>query len=435
MLVPELILKKRNGASLSEKEISFLVEGYTSGIIPDYQVSALLMAIYFKGLDTQETAFLTKSMMESGSVLDLSFLGQRCIDKHSTGGVGDKVSLALAPLVASEGVVVPMICGRGLGHTGGTLDKIESVPGFNTRLQPDEFLRLLKNNGLAIGGQTGELAPADRKLYALRDVTGTVDSIPLIAASIMSKKFAEGAHGFVFDVKVGAGAFMKDKARAMTLAETLVSIAKEAGRDAVAVLTDMNQPLGFAVGNALEVSETIDLLKGGGPADYREVLFVLASHMFVLGGRVSSTQEGRALSEQVLNSGQALEKFRQMIESQGGDGRVVDDDSILSPSPYSTMIQSDKDGFITSIDAYETGMVSILLGAGRQKSEEEVDPGAGIVFKKKAGDAVSKGEAVAVIYSRNKDVLTVAAERLLNACVVKNRKVFPEPLVLDVIKG
>ena len=433
MLFPEIIRNKRNGEVLTKKEIRFLVQNYTSGKIPDYQMSAWLMAVFFRGLDNSETAELTMAMMQSGRVLDLAFLNRRSVDKHSTGGVGDKVSLALAPLVTAGGVAVPMISGRGLGHTGGTLDKLEAIPGFNTGLDVEEFLALLKKNGLAMGGQTKDLAPADKKLYALRDVTATVESIPLIAASIMSKKLAEGADAFVFDVKVGSGAFMRELSMAEELAQTLVAIARNAGRDAVALLTDMNQPLGYAIGNALEVSEIIDLLKGNGPDDLKEITLVLAAYMFYLGHKAENIDQGYAIAESLLSDGSALEKFVQMVGAQGGDIRVVEDPGLLKPAMHSGKVVSSREGYINSIDTLELGLVSVLLGAGREKTEDIIDPGAGIVVNSKINDYVKKGDVLAEVFCSEKQALTEAVSRIGNAYTVAERKIKTEQLVLKVI--
>ncbi|HEX9911872.1 MAG TPA: thymidine phosphorylase, partial [candidate division Zixibacteria bacterium] len=390
MKTAEIIAKKRDGGRLSRQEIEFIVSGYLSEGIQDYQMSAFLMAVFIRGFDLEETENLTWIMMNSGKILDLGFIPGTKVDKHSTGGVGDKISLILAPLVASCGVVVPMVSGRGLGHTGGTLDKLESIPGFRTDLSVDEFIESLKEIQVAIMGQTKDIAPADGKIYALRDVTGTVNSIPLITASILSKKLASGTDAIVFDVKCGKGAFMESKEDAKALAYNLIRISKKAGRKGVALITDMNEPLGKAVGNSLEVIETVETLKGRGPDDLLEVTLALGSYMLILGGKASNFHKGRELLLEKINNGEGLNKFKQMVSKQGGDPKFVDDYSVFPKTNYQIEVKSDKNGYINFIDAREVGLASVELGAGRVMLDSLVDLDVGILLKKKTGDRVEK---------------------------------------------
>lgn len=398
-----MIRKKRDGAELSRGEIEDLVNAYTRSDIPDYQVSAWLMAVVLKGMTRAETAALTDAMLRSGEVLDLSSLPAKKVDKHSTGGVGDKTSLVLAPLVAAAGVAVPMISGRGLGHTGGTLDKLESIPGFNVNLPVSEFRRMLETCGCSMIGQTAEIAPADRKLYALRDVTGTVESPFLICASIMSKKLAEGIDGLVLDVKTGSGAFMKKEEDASFLAELMVETGQRMGKQVVALITDMNQPLGHLVGNSLEVAECVEILHGRGPEDLRELCLELAAWMLLLGGVAKSIADGKQQSERLIASGKALEKFKQMVEMQGGNARVIDEPTIEEmkhlPLAKGTMaVSSETAGFISAIQCEQIGTACVILGGGRERKEDKVDPSVGIDLHKKIGDRVESGEAMATIY-------------------------------------
>jgi pyrimidine-nucleoside phosphorylase len=394
----DVIRKKRDGGELSRSEIESLVNAYTCGDIPDYQVSAWLMAVVLRGMTRAETAALTDAMLRSGDVLDLSSLAAKKVDKHSTGGVGDKTSLVLAPLAAAAGIVVPMISGRGLGHTGGTLDKLEAIPGFNVNLPVALFRRVLETCGCAMIGQTAEIAPADRKLYALRDVTGTVESPYLICASIMSKKLAEGIDALVLDVKTGSGAFMKNEADAAFLAELMVETGERMGKQVVALITDMDQPLGCMIGNALEVVEAVEILRGGGPEDLRQLCIELAGWMLHLGGVASTVAEGKKQSEKLIASGKALDKFREMVELQGGDPKSIADTKRLPQAQHTMVVSSPKDGYLVSLQCEQVGNACVILGGGRERKEDAVDPAVGIVLHKKVGDAVSKGEPLATIH-------------------------------------
>jgi len=394
----DVIRKKRDGRELTRAEIEALVNGYTKGETPDYQVSAWLMAVVLRGMSRPETAALTDAMLRSGEVLDLSALPAKKVDKHSTGGVGDKTSLVLAPLAAAAGVAVPMISGRGLGHTGGTLDKLEAIPGFNVNLPVAGFRRVLETCGCAMIGQTAEIAPADRKLYALRDVTGTVESPYLICASIMSKKLAEGIDALLLDVKTGSGAFMKSEKDAVFLAELMVETGERMGKQVVALITDMDQPLGNMIGNALEVIEGVDILRGQGPADLRDLCLELAAWMLHLGGVSKTIEDGKRRSAQLISSGAALEKFRQMIELQDGDPRVIDDAKRLPQAQHTLQVRSAKAGYLSSMQCEQIGTACVILGGGRERKEDSVDPAVGIVLHKKVGDQVSAGEPLATIY-------------------------------------
>jgi pyrimidine-nucleoside phosphorylase len=396
-----IISKKRDKKKLTSEEIEYFVSGYTKGTIPDYQMSALLMAIFLNGMDAEETFNLTLSMMRSGKVMDLSFIPGTKVDKHSTGGVGDKVSLILAPLVAACGVTVPMISGRGLGHTGGTLDKLESIPGFKTNLPLKKFVENLSEIGVCIIGQTEEIAPADKKLYALRDVTGTVNSVPLISASILSKKLAEGADALVFDVKVGNGAFMQKEEEAILLAKNLIQIAKRFKKKAKALITDMNEPLGEAVGNSIEVIEAIQALKGRGPEDLMKVTFALGTYMLISGRKAENFKEAKKKLEEAMKSGKALNKFKQMVKKQGGDPRVVDDYRLLPWAKHKMTVESDQTGYVKSINTLRIGLSAVKLGAGRERLDSKIDPGVGFLIKKKVGDRIKKGENLAVIFSND----------------------------------
>jgi len=394
----DVIRKKRDGGELSRAEIEALVGGYTRGEIPDYQASAWLMATLLKGMTRGETAALTDTMLRSGEVLDFSDLPSQKVDKHSTGGVGDKTSLVLAPVAAAGGITVPMISGRGLGHTGGTLDKLEAIPGFNVNLPVARFRRVLETCGCSMIGQTAEIAPADRKLYALRDVTGTVESPFLICASIMSKKLAEGIDGLVLDVKTGSGAFMKKEEEAAYLAELMVETGERMGKKMAALLTDMDQPLGCYVGNALEVVEVLDVLRGQGPEDLRELCHELAGWMFLLGDRVATVEVGKQLSKELMDSGKALEKFREMVELQDGDARVVDDPGRLPQAQHKADVVSPESGYITAIQCEQAGTACVILGGGRERKEDSVDPAVGFVLHKKVGDSVSAGEPLCSVH-------------------------------------
>lgn len=414
MLFSDIIRKKRDGGFLTEEEIDFAIQGYTAGSVPEYQMAALLMAVVLNGMDEGETLHLTRAMLHSGSTFDLSELEGKKIDKHSTGGVGDKVSLILAPLVASCDVIVPMISGRGLGHTGGTLDKLASIPGFTTDLSRDQFFSLLEINGVAMMGQTEEIAPADRKMYSLRDVTATVESIPLITASILGKKLAEGIDGLVLDVKCGKGAFMKTRDDAGALASSMTTVVKGFGKQCVAIVTNMDQPLGRCVGNSLEVIESIECLKGKGPHDLMEVTFALGREMLIMAGKARDGVTAQTMLEDAIASGRALEKFRDMVERQHGDPEVIDDYSMLPRAKNSLKIKADRPGYLVDIDAYEVGMTNLMLGGGRKKKEDSIDYGVGIVFEKKVGDVVEKGEPIAVLHHEN-DLHNRTVDRFLSS--------------------
>ena len=419
----ELILKKRNKKSLTQQEIEFLVSGYTAGEIPDYQMSAFLMAAFLKGMGEKETFYLTKAMLESGHSIDLSFTKGKKIDKHSSGGVGDKVSLILAPLVASCGVAVPMVSGRALGHTGGTLDKLESIPGFRTNLSQVEFKKNLSEIGVAIMGQTGEIAPADGKIYALRDVTATVDFIPFITASILSKKLALKSDAVIFDIKFGNGAFMRTEKEAIGLIKSLIRIGSKFKRKMVALITDMNEPLGEAVGNSLEVIETIESLKGNFPPDLQEVTFALSSHMLLLAGRVKTFQQGIKLLEEQIQNGKALEKFKQMLQNQGGDTRIVDDYSLLPEAKFRLEVIAPKTGYVQSLNTFKIGMIALELGAGRKTKETKIDYGVGLLIKKKVGDFVKKGEIIAEVLTDDREKSNEAVKKVANCYKISSQKV------------
>ena len=436
MRIIDLIRRKRDGGELSRAEIEFVVSGYTRGDFPDYQMSAWLMAVLIRGMTGAELAALTEAMLHSGQVLDLSDLPGRKADKHSTGGVGDKTSLVLAPLVAAAGVPVPMISGRGLGHTGGTLDKLEAIPGFNVNLSLEEFRRVLATCGCAMIGQTAEIAPADKKIYALRDVTGTVESPYLICASIMSKKLAEGIDALVLDVKTGSGAFMKKEEDAVYLAELMVETGKRMGKRMVALITDMDQPLGCAVGNALEVEECIEVLRGQGPADLRELCLELAAWMFSLAGRTTTLEAGRALATELLDNRAALERFRELILLQGGDAGVVDDPSRLPRARAKLPVLSPASGFVASIQCEQVGIASLVLGGGREKKEDSVDPAVGVVVHKKLGDSVRAGEPLCTVHY-NADARLNEARRMLEGSygIAAEAPARRPPLVHRVIEG
>ncbi len=433
MLPAEIIRKKRDGEKLTKDEISFFVNGYIKGTIPDYQMSAFLMAIYFQGMDFEETTYMTEVMLHSGEIVDLSDIPGVKVDKHSTGGVGDKVSLILAPIVASAGVPVPMISGRGLGHTGGTLDKLESIPGFKTNLPIVEYKKVISEIGLVMIGQTQEIAPADKKIYALRDVTATVESIPLISASIMSKKLAEGIDALVLDVKTGNGAFMREYEKALNLAQTLFAIGKNFGKKVIAFITDMNQPLGYAVGNWLEVVESVQCLRGFEVPDLMELTYTLAGAMIMLGEKAKSIEEGIKIAKKVVHSGEAYEKFLQLVERQGGDVSFIENPEKYPLSKHSIEVRSMFDGYVYAIDTLEIGLVSVLLGAGRSKIDDIIDPKAGVILKKKIGDEVQTGEPLAVFYTDKEDVLKTAKERLLRAFKISSEKPTPPKIIKTMI--
>ena len=434
MNVAELILKKRDGFALAEAEIAFLIKGYAAGRIPDYQMAAFCMAVFHRGMAADETLSLTQAMQQSGSVLNFSSLPGLKLDKHSTGGVGDKTSLMIAPLVAATGAYVPMISGRGLGFTGGTLDKLEAIPGFKVQLPLPRFRAVLEQVGCAMIGQTDEIAPADRKLYALRDVTATVESIPLICASIMSKKLAEGLDGLVLDVKTGAGAFMPTLEQASDLAQGLVDIGNGLGTRTVALITDMNQPLGKAVGNALEVEEVLQTLKGSGPRDLTLLCEKLASRMLSLTGDPKEVGQARTKVTEALSSGRALEKFAQMVEAQGGEPRVIDNPALLPHAALQTVIESPSEGFVTSVNARTVGRVSMALGAGRETVDSSIDPSVGILLNKKIGDRVGKGEPLCRVFYNQAAKFESVRQPLLAAFVIAPDRVEPPPLIKRVVE-
>jgi pyrimidine-nucleoside phosphorylase len=397
MRAVDLIRKKRDSGEHSREEIDYLISAYTRGDIPDYQMAAWLMAVWIRGLSAMESAALTEAMLHSGEVVDHSYLPMKKVDKHSTGGVGDKTSLILAPIVAAGGLAVPMISGRGLGHTGGTLDKLEAIPGFNTFLTLAEFRRVLTECGMGLIGQTAEIAPADKKIYALRDATSTVENIGLICASIMSKKLAEGIDALVLDVKTGSGAFMSNEEDAVRLAEVMVDTARRMGKKAVALITDMNQPLGLMAGHSNEVIESIEVLRGGGPADLRDLSVELSAWMFYLGERSKTVEEGRVLAKEMIRSGKALEKFRECIGLQGGDARIVDDTSLLPGAKFVEEITSSKSGYVEATRCRDFGTALAMLEGGRGKKEDKIDHGVGLEFHKRIGDRVETGEKLVTI--------------------------------------
>ncbi|MFZ3064784.1 MAG: thymidine phosphorylase [Nitrospirota bacterium] len=429
----DIILKKRKGNKLTKEEIAFFVNSYTKGGIPDYQASVLLMTIYFKGMDDEETANLTEAMMNSGDVYDLSSISGKKIDKHSTGGVGDKVSIILAPLVASAGVVVPMMSGRGLGHTGGTLDKLESIPGFRTNLTKDEFISNLKKINVAMIGQSELIAPADKKLYALRDVTGTIESIPLIASSIMSKKLAEGIDGLVLDVKTGSGAFMKKERDAVRLAKNMAAIGKKTGKKVVALITDMDQPLGNAIGNSLEIKECIEVLKGRGPQDLIDITLELGAYMLKLAGKVNNVAKGKDILKRHLSDGSAYQRFRDMVELQGGDVRAIDNPSLLPSAKFSKELLSERTGYILKMDTEAIGIASCILGAGRERIEDKIDPAVGIVIDKKNGDKVKIGERLALLHYNAEDRLAETYKKLQGAYLISSKRPKKRQLIRRII--
>ncbi len=430
----DIIRKKRDGLELSREEIEFFISSYTREEIPDYQASAWLMAVVLRGMSRKELAALTEVMLHSGEVLDLTSLPAAKVDKHSTGGVGDKPSLVIAPVVAAAGVYVPMISGRGLGHTGGTLDKLEAIPGFNVNLTADAFESVLRECGCAMAGQTEQLAPADKKLYALRDVTGTVESPYLICASIMSKKLAEGIDALVLDVKTGSGAFMKREEDAVHLAELMVETGNHMGKRTVALITGMDQPLGRMVGNALEVSECIDVLRGGGPEDLRRICVELSAWMICLGGRASGLEDGRRLASEIMSNGLGLEKFRRLIRLQGGDPAVIDDPRILPQANSRLDVNSTARGYIAEIACEQIGVAGVLLGGGREKKEDEIDPAVGIEVHKKLGDEVSVGEPLVTVHYNSEARLQEARMLLEQAFQISPESTdLPRPLIRRVI--
>ena len=433
MRMYDIIMKKRNGGELSREEIDFFVEGYTKERIPDYQVSALMMAIYFQKMTENETLHLTMAMAHSGEMLDLASIKGTKVDKHSTGGVGDKTSLALTPMVAACGIPVAKMSGRGLGHTGGTIDKLESFPGFSTALTTERFIQNVNEIGIAIMGQTADLAPADKKLYALRDVTATVDNMSLIASSIMSKKLAAGADAIVLDVKTGSGAFMKTEGDALALAREMVQIGNNAGRRTVAVVSDMDQPLGRAVGNALEVREAIDTLKGCGPRDFEELCMTLGTQMLLLGGAASDKDAAEAMLRKTISEGSALKKLAQFVEAQGGDAEAVYNPSMLPEASIVEPIRSETEGFITHIECDEIGVCSLILGGGRETKESEIDLSVGLVLEKKVGDFVKKGDILAYLHANDRSKAKTAADRFLKAYHISAQKPEMRSIIREII--
>lgn len=433
MRMYDIILKKRNGGELTREEIKYFIDNYTKGRIPDYQVSALLMAIYFKGMDKRETVDLTMAMVDSGDMIDLSGINGIKVDKHSTGGVGDKTSLVLGPMVASCGVPVAKMSGRGLGHTGGTIDKLESISGFSVEMTRDRFIYNVNKVGLAIGGQTGNLVPADKKLYSLRDVTATVDNISLIASSIMSKKIASGADAILLDVKVGSGAFMKHEKEAFELAKQMVDIGNAVDRKTVAVLSDMDQPLGRAVGNAVEVKEAIDTLKGSGPDDLMELCLTLGSYMLILGGKADCKDTAVSMLKKAVETGDAYNKFKEFVTAQGGDAACIDNTDLLPSSKLVMDIKARERGFVEKIIADEVGMSSLILGAGRETKESTVDLSVGLVLNKKVGDGVECGESIATVYGNDEEKIKLCCQRLYNAYVISQAPVQKNTLIYGIV--
>lgn len=428
----DVLEKKRDGHELSKEEIDFVIEGYTSGEVPDYQMSAFLMTIFFQDMTNDERVYLTQAMVESGDQIDLSEIDGIKVDKHSTGGVGDTTTLILAPLVAAVGVPVPKMSGRGLGHTGGTVDKLEAIEGFQVEIESEKFIELANKNKVAVVGQSGNLTPADKKIYSLRDVTATVDAIPLIASSIMSKKLASGTDAIVLDVKTGSGAFMKTLEDSKELAHAMVQIGNGAGSETIGVISDMNQPLGFAVGNALEVKEAIDTLKGHGPEDLHDLCIELGSRMVYLGKKADSIEEAKEKLEEAIESGQAVETFKTMIQAQNGDASIVDEPDKLPQASYTFEVEAKEDGYVSGIIANEIGIAASLLGAGRLTKESEIDLAVGLVLNKKVGDHVTKGDSIVTIHSNRGDVSEVI-EKIYDSYSISKDKVEERPLIYDVI--
>jgi pyrimidine-nucleoside phosphorylase len=433
MRMVDLIQKKRDGKELTKAEIDHIIQNYTKGEIPDYQMSAFAMAVYFQDMTTEERANFTMAMVESGDQIDLSAIEGIKVDKHSTGGVGDTTTLVLAPLVAALGVPVAKMSGRGLGHTGGTIDKLEAVPGFHVEIDNEQFIELVNKNKLAVIGQSGNLTPADKKLYGLRDVTATVNSIPLIASSIMSKKIAAGADAIVLDVKTGAGAFMKTPEEAEELANAMVKIGNAVGRNTMAVISDMSQPLGLAIGNALEIKEAIDTLNGNGPKDLEELCLTLGSHMVYLAKKADSLEDAREMLREAISSGKALETLKVFLKAQGGDDSVVDNPEKLPQAAHTFELTADEDGYVSEIIADEIGTAAMILGAGRATKESEIDLAVGLMLNKKVGDQVSKGDSLVTIYSNTENVEDVKS-RIRSAYTISKDAVDAPPLIYKEIK-
>jgi len=433
MRAVDIIIKKRDGLELSKEEIKFLIDGYTSGAIPDYQASAWAMAVLLKGMTSQETTDLTMAMANTGETLDISKVVPIAVDKHSTGGVGDKTTITVAPVVAACGLPVGKMSGRGLGFSGGTLDKLESIPGFRTNLTTEEFLKQLGEIGIVLSGQSVDLAPADGKLYSLRDVTGTVQSIPLIASSVMSKKIAAGAQGIVLDVKTGQGAFMETLEDAKQLAELMVSIGELSGRQVIAVLSNMEEPLGIAVGNALELAEAVTATKGLGPEDYMEHCLTLSAYMLVLGKKAKDLTQGKAMAEEVMKNGKAFEMLKRLVIAQGGDVRVIEDLSLLPQAKFSRVVRSTQNGWVETVNAREFGESAVLLGAGRSKKGDSIDPAVGLMVNVKVGDKVEIGDTLFEIKANDDSVITVVEERLTKAVKISKEPIAKLPLFFGVI--
>lgn len=430
----DLIQKKRDGGELTASELTYLIDGYSRGDIPDYQMSAWAMAVFFRGMTPRETAALTLAMANSGDQVDLGPISGVKVDKHSTGGVGDKTTLIIAPLVASVGIPVAKMSGRGLGHTGGTIDKLESIEGFRTELSRERFMSQVNEIGLAVIGQSGNLAPADKKLYALRDVTATVESIPLIASSVMSKKIAAGADAIVLDVKTGSGAFMKTLEQSEQLAKAMVDIGTDVGRNTAAVISDMDQPLGFAIGNALEVQESIETLKGNGPEDLTELCLTLGAHMVVLGGRADSVEAAKELLRGQINNGEALAKFKAFVDAQGGDASVADDPARLPQAPITIEVKAEGSGYVDAIEAEQLGLAAMLLGAGRATKEAPIDYAVGVMLRKKVGDSVQAGDTLALLHVReSSETACKVADRVRSAYALNAEKPEPRALLLSVV--
>ena len=433
MRMYDIIMKKRNGEELSSEEIKFFISGYTKGEIPDYQVSAFLMAIYFRKMNERETADLTMAMVNSGEVVDLSDIEGIKVDKHSTGGVGDTTTLVLGPIVAAAGVPVAKMSGRGLGHTGGTIDKLESFDGFSVEMPIEKFIEDVNRYKIAIGGQTANLAPADKKLYSLRDVTATVDNLSLIASSIMSKKIASGADAIVLDVKTGSGAFMKDEESSFELAKAMVDIGTHVGRNTIAVITEMDQPLGFAVGNALEVKEAIDTLNGKGPEDLTELCLTLGAHMLVLGNKAKNAEEARKILNDIISSGKGIEKLKELVEAQGGNPEFVTNPHLMPLPAIVEPVKASESGYIKEIKADDIGRAALVLGDGRETMESVIDLSVGIVIHKKIGDFVSKGEAIATIYANDSAKKLEANKMILEAYTIVDEKVAKNKLIKGIV--
>ena len=434
MRMYDLSMKKRHGGNLSREEIEYMITEYTADRIPDYQMSAMMMAIYFRGMSAEETVALTTAMAHSGDMMDLSAISGTKVDKHSTGGVGDKTSIALTPMVAACGVKIAKMSGRGLGHTGGTIDKLESFAGFSTGISADHFVRQVNEIGVSIMGQTADIAPADKKLYALRDVTATVDNMSLIASSIMSKKLASGADAIVLDVKTGSGAFMKKEQDAFELARAMVTLGNMAGRKTIAVVSDMDQPLGRAVGNALEVEEAVSTLRGEGPEDFTKLCMTLGSYMLIAGGAASDEEDARQKLKKVIDDGSALNKLAEFVQAQGGDPKAVYDTALLPKASIAENIISDRSGYVSKIDCDEIGICSLILGGGRETKDSVIDLSVGLILHKKVGDQVTEKDALATIYANDRDKLNAAKERFLKAYHLSDNLAAAPTLIKGIVR-